>query len=105
MGGSVVGTGGGAAKTGGYFQLSVAGSVSKISAYIRGYGLAKAAIYSDLNGGPGSLVGGVTGRCLFLRLLVGLILFILVRCLCRLGVIGLRSFMIRVVTGSIVVAV
>ena len=62
MGGSVVGTGGGAAKTGGYFQLSVAGSVSKISAYIRGYGLAKAAIYSDLNGGPGLLVGGVTAQ-------------------------------------------
>ena len=67
VGGSVVGTGGGAAKTGGYFQLSVAGSVSKISAYIRGYGLAKAAIYSDLNGGPGLLVGGVTasGVCSF----------------------------------------
>ena len=62
VGGSMIGTGGGAAKTGGYFQLTSAGSVSKISAYIKGYGYAKAAIYSDAGGAPGSVVGGVTSQ-------------------------------------------
>ncbi len=60
VGGSVIGTGGVAAKTAGYFQLTGAGSVSKLSAYIRGSGYAKAAIYSDLNGQPNLPVGGVT---------------------------------------------
>ena len=59
VGGSVIGTGGVAAKTGGLFQLTTAGTVTKITAYIRGSGYAKAAIYSE-NGGPVSLVGGVT---------------------------------------------
>ena len=62
VGGSMIGTGGGAAKTGAYFQMAAAGTVTKITAYIQGYGLAKAAIYSDSSGQPGSLVGGVTSQ-------------------------------------------
>ncbi len=60
VGGSVIGTGGTAAKTGGYFQFNTAGTVTKITAYIRGYGNARAAIYSDLNGQPNSPIGGAT---------------------------------------------
>jgi hypothetical protein len=59
-GGSFIGTGGAAAKSGGLFQLTSAGTVSQLTAYIRGSGYAKAAIYSDSNGNPGTLVGGVT---------------------------------------------
>jgi hypothetical protein len=55
-----IGTGGGAAKVAGRFQLTEAGSVTKITAYIRGSGTAKCAIYSDSNGAPGSLIGGAT---------------------------------------------
>ncbi len=62
VGGTKIGTGGVAAKTGGYFQLSAAGSVSKISAYVSGSGSAKCAIYSDSGGNPGSPIGGVTAQ-------------------------------------------
>ena len=60
VGGTMIGTGGSAAKTGGYFYLSTSGTVTKITAYIRGSGYAKAAIYSDLNGAPNVPLGGVT---------------------------------------------
>jgi hypothetical protein len=60
IGGSVIGTGSGAAKTSGRFQLTTAGTVSELTAYISGSGYAKAAIYSDLNGQPGFLIGGAT---------------------------------------------
>ena len=60
IGSNVIGTGGVAAKTGGYFQLTTAGTVTKITAYIRGYGNAKAAIYSDSNGQPNLPIGGAT---------------------------------------------
>ena len=64
IGNSVIGTGSGAAKTAGYFQLTTSGTVTKITAYIAAYGsgsgYAKAAIYSDSNGQPNLPVGGVT---------------------------------------------
>jgi hypothetical protein len=60
VGAYVIGTGSGAAKTGGRFQLSTAGTVSELTAYISGSGYAKAAIYSDLNGQPNMLMGGAT---------------------------------------------
>ena len=66
VGGSVVGTGSGGAKTGGCFQLLTAGTVSKLTAYVSGFGsgfgYAKAAIYSDLNGQPNMPVGGATAQ-------------------------------------------
>ena len=65
IGGSVIGTGTGAAKTAGRFQLTAAGNVTKISAFISGYGsggFAEAAIYSDLNGQPNVLIGGATAQ-------------------------------------------
>jgi hypothetical protein len=62
VGGTRIGTGAAAAKTGGYFQLTTSASVTKITAYISGYGNAKCAIYSDSNGNPGSPIGGATSQ-------------------------------------------
>jgi hypothetical protein len=84
----MIGTGGGAAKTGGLFQLGSAGLVTKLTAYIRGYGYAKAAIYSDLNGHPMFQLAGPLYKLLFPQMLVGLILYILRLFRCKQVVIG-----------------
>jgi hypothetical protein len=63
IGANTIGTGVGAAKTGGYFHLAEAGAVTKITAYIYGpygQGMAKCAIYSDSGGNPGLPIGGAT---------------------------------------------
>ncbi len=62
VGSNVEDTGGSPAKTGGYFQLTTAASVSKITAYISGYGNAKCVIYSDSSGNPASPIGGTTAQ-------------------------------------------
>jgi hypothetical protein len=62
VGGTRIGTGAAAAKSGGYFQLTTSASVTQITAYISGYGNAKCAIYSNSNGNPGSPIGGATAQ-------------------------------------------